>query len=375
MLQLQQFLLDHPNNYAELLSEKPYCIDIKEKGKLRLFKYNQIASDFSNPLVRECRGIILEVDTWRVVCYPYNKFGNYGESYCPELDWSTTRVLTKIDGSLIKLYYYDGWNIATNGTIDAYDAEIESFGDAMPYHSFGELALVAFDKYIKRENWYQVFTIDNTYMFELTSPYNKVVVPHNEIDITFIGVRNNITYQEEYIGNHKLAELFPIPNQYPLHSLEDCINAAFILPFSEEGYVAVDGNFNRVKIKSPAYVAVHHLKGEGGVSVSRAIDLIKLGELDEFLNYFPEFKEIILEIKDSYNKVINKLACDFTDYLSLRDSFINRKEMAIWNMKNCVYPSLQFSLADNKYVSFKDAFNDISNKTIIELMTKVSKEK
>jgi hypothetical protein len=36
----------------------------------------------------------------------------------------------------------------------------------------------------------------------------------------------------------------------------------------DEGYVIVDANFNRVKVKKPAYVAVHHLKGKSTSIIS-----------------------------------------------------------------------------------------------------------
>jgi hypothetical protein len=373
MLNLQQFLLDHPNNYKELLAEKPYCIDIKEKGNLRLFKYNQIASDFNNPLVRECRGIILEVDTWMIVAYPFKKFDNYGQDSCDKIDWNTAIVSEKIDGSLIKFYYYDNkWNIATNGTIDAFDAQIESFGNILPYKSFGELVIsVLQNKGLEPDLLDALLDREYTYMFELTSPYTKVVVPHEKVDLHFLGCRDNNTFKEESFYLHPLSKIFSIPKTYSLSSLQDCIDSASKLPFSEEGYVAVDNNFNRVKIKSPAYVAVHHLKGEGGISISRAIDLIKLGEIEEFLNYFPEFKSIIMEIKNKYDLLVKRLYGDYSTYFCIKGDFANRKEMALWNMKNCLYPSIQFSMADHKYECFDDAFKDIKNDTLIELMKKV----
>ena len=79
MLNLQRFIFAH-ENWRELLAAKPYCIKIVEEGNLVLFKYSQIDSDFFNPIVQECRGIILEKDTWRVVAYAFRKFGNFGEA-------------------------------------------------------------------------------------------------------------------------------------------------------------------------------------------------------------------------------------------------------------------------------------------------------
>ena len=63
-----------------------------------MLKYSQIDSDFNLRIVRECRGLILDEDTLEVVCHPFDKFGNYGESYCPEIDWKSCYVTEKIDG-------------------------------------------------------------------------------------------------------------------------------------------------------------------------------------------------------------------------------------------------------------------------------------
>ena len=140
MIELQKFIINH-KNWEEELQAEPYCIKITRDGPYIMFKYNQIESDFSNPLVRECRGIILKEGTFEVVCHAFDKFGNYGESYAPEIDWETAVVQEKCDGSLIKIWYDDDdWHISTNGTIDAFKAFTDggerSFGDlvieAMP---------------------------------------------------------------------------------------------------------------------------------------------------------------------------------------------------------------------------------------------------
>ena len=140
MLNLQTFIREN-ENWKELISEKPYCIKVTEKEDLVCFKYSQIDSDFNEPLVRECRGIILEKDTWNVVAYAFNKFFNFGESYADEIDWASARVLEKVDGSLIKIYYYNGWRVGTNSTIDADDAKLL----APPYETFMDLFSAAAD--------------------------------------------------------------------------------------------------------------------------------------------------------------------------------------------------------------------------------------
>ena len=79
--ELGRFCAEH-NDWEELLTQEPYCMKIKEDGPYVIFNYDQIRSDFNNPLVREARGIIFRKGKWDYpVCWAFNKFGNYGESY------------------------------------------------------------------------------------------------------------------------------------------------------------------------------------------------------------------------------------------------------------------------------------------------------
>ena len=91
--------IDKHDNWKELLQEAPYFLDIKEEDGFTLLKYNQINSDFSQDIVKECRGIILD-SNHKIVCWPFSKFFNYGESNADEIDWSSARVQEKIDGCL-----------------------------------------------------------------------------------------------------------------------------------------------------------------------------------------------------------------------------------------------------------------------------------
>ena len=195
-MKLLKFIKEH-NDWEELLSKKPYCIKIKKDDGYTMLSYNQIDSDFYNPIVRECRGIILDSNTFEPVCVPFYKFGNYGEGYVPEIDWASAKTQEKIDGSLIKVWYDKGkWRVSTNNTINAYKCDlgqVDLLKLDCPYNSFGEL----FDE-AKAQARLDFNNLDKnyTYMFELVSPYNKVVVPYDEIAIYHIGTRHNKTFKE-----------------------------------------------------------------------------------------------------------------------------------------------------------------------------------
>lgn len=359
MLKIVEFIKANPN-WKELIQKKPYCIEIKETDDLILLKYDQINSDFSNEMVRECRGIILS-DTFIPVCIPFFKFGNYGESYCPEIDWASARVQEKIDGSLIKVWWYNGeWRVSTNGSIDAYKAEIKNvltMADEK-FKTFGDL----FDE-AKKNAGLDFDRLDQcrTYMFELISPYNKIVVPYEETTLYHIGTRDRWSYEEfnEDIGVQK-------PKEYNLHTIEECIEATKKMPFNEEGYVVVDKNWNRIKVKSPAYVAAHHLKGNGEPNILSLIELIRINETEEFLNYFPEYRQVI----EVYENKIESIIYGLEHYIKALSGtvFETQKDFAL-AVKDLPFASYYF-LWKQKGTLPRDWFWSLTNNKIKEILSK-----
>lgn len=168
------------------------------------------------------------------------------------------------------------------------------------------------------------------YTFELVSPLTKVVVPYEKTDIYLIGVRNMLTLEE--IQPMSVFNLSHIkrPRQFPLNTLEDCLKATEQMGYDEEGFVVVDKNWNRVKIKSPAYVAAHHLKNNGAVSRKRILEIIEQGEQDEFLGYFPEYKKYFDEIEKLKTAYIIECARAVVE-IDLKKTVdkANRKDLAL----------------------------------------------
>lgn len=307
------FCAEH-EDYLELLAAKPYCIRIREDGPYIIFNYDQIRSDFNNPIVQEARGIIFRKGFWEhPVCWAFNKFGNFGEPWVKEIDWSTAFVSEKIDGSLIKYFYDDGdWHIATNGTIDAFKAEL---GDVrMP--NFGMYFVNTLYKYYGYLADFENDLDKNlTYMFELVGPYNRVVIPYDESAIYFLGARNKFTGEEfncsSLIAGALQMGRFSLPTQYSLSSLSDCLKAAELKSWDDEGFVACDAQFNRVKIKSPAYVLAHYARNNNVINRKHLINVILANEVEEFICYASDYKEELERVQrlmKAYCKVGDQIA-------------------------------------------------------------------
>lgn len=292
-----------------------YGITIKEEFPYSIFNYG-IGSDFSNPIVQESRGIIINTVTLEVVCFPFRKFGNYNESYADKIDWITARVQDKIDGSIVKMWFGNGkWIFSTNSMIYADKA----IANAVTGETFMDIIKKA-DNFQDIEKVKEILDKDLTYIFELVSPETQVVIKYEKPHLFHIGTKSNITGKEliEDIGIEK-------PKEYPLKSLDDCLNAAVKINQSQdgevhsvkkEGYVVVDGNWNRIKIKSPDYLMLHHLSSNANFSKERIVGLIRnktmsvadiCEEFPNFAHYFKYYDFKVSELEYQANTF-----CDLT---------------------------------------------------------------
>ena len=272
---------------------------------LVLLKYNQVESDFSKPIVRECRGLVLdEADDWRVVCRAFDKFFNYGEPGAAEIDWGTARVQEKLDGSLTTLYAYAGrWHVATSGSPDAagdVHGSDRTFDDYF-WETFRSSAGSLPD----------VLTYGHmTFSFELMGPANRIIVEHREPWLRLLSCRHLRTGEQYNPSIWSSLVNIPAVRSFPLTSWAE-IQATFadMSPLSQEGYVVVDGAFNRVKVKSPAYVALHHAKD--GLSERAFVDIARRGETSEVEAAFPEVAARLNEVRAGIVALRSIVANDF----------------------------------------------------------------
>lgn len=286
------------------LKEK-YGISVSDKyDDIVVLNYSQIDSPKFDPLVRECRGLILEKCSWNVVARSFDRFFNFGE--CPNAnryDIARAKVQEKLDGSLVTAYWrYNKWNFATRKM--AFAEGENSFGV-----SFRQVIDKAFD--VKRLN--DSVKEDWCPIFELTSPETRVVKRYSDYNLNLIGCRNRFSGEElTSVQLDKMAEILrlPRPKQYSVASFDEAIKNSRELPELDEGYVCVwdndaelPGSFYRLKIKNPAYLAVAHMRDNGEHSEKRIICLVMLNEQEEYLSYFPEDRQLFQKYVDVWKKI------------------------------------------------------------------------
>lgn len=313
MLKIQEFILAH-DNWRELLADAPYNLKISEDDGYVLFKYNQIASDFNEEICKEARGLILDTqDNFRVVRYAFKKFFNVDEGFAARLNWDTAVATEKIDGSIMSVWFARGkWHLSTNGTIDAFKAELNGVG---PYKTFGELfesvlPLSTFANYNKHRCW----------TFELVSPYNKVVIDYPETKVYLLSVRDMDSLEELTLDAVEMladANGLTVPERYDLNNEADYRKVVEQMPEGHEGIVVRDANGERVKIKTLLYFEMHRAKNNGVITLERIVSLIRANDHYEFLSYFPEYQSVFDDVKrqiDHSEVVVEKVRQDVAEW-------------------------------------------------------------
>ena len=300
---VQSLMQEQPTQWDTTL-ENDYKIKIVRDGDVASLKYDQLESPMGEPIVQQCRGMVVNVTRRQALAWPYNKFWNHGEALAATIDWATARVQEKLDGSLMILHWRDDeWTVASSGHPSAggsFGADTRTFREAfwsiMNAHGIDVQAL---DR-------------ETTYMLELCDAPNRVVVNHEKPRLVLHGARTLESGEELTASELALKAMgagLELVRSFPISTASDALAAAETLdPIQQEGFVVVDGAFNRVKIKSSRYVILHHMKGEA--TPRRAIELWQTGETGELLAHFPEMAPVILSIHERLDEVARRAAAE-----------------------------------------------------------------
>lgn len=374
MLHIQNFIIN--NGLAKAITEFNLKSRIYEHKIL--LKYDQLSTPtlMAKKEVQECRGLILERNTWKVMSLAFTKFFNSEEGNAHKVDWDTAHVLEKLDGTCIQVYYDWNdmtWYAGTTGTANG-EGEVNNKTGT----TFNELFWTTVKQKYNLDA--SKFNAGYTYVFELTTPYNIVVKPHGESSATLLTVRNLETLKEvPFEALTGIADSLGVPRvkSYDLNAknVGALLRTFENMVWHDEGYVVVDANFNRVKIKNPAYVAVHHLKGK--TAEHNIMTIVKTNEIEEFAATFPDRKDELVKLKENYDALVAKLNYVWDELQAFRPKNITPQEKkkyatAVFEVcgKNDVknFTGLYFGLADGKVSSVEDFIVNYDDKALYKIL-------
>ncbi len=218
-----------------------------------MLNYDQIASDMTQAICRECRALILSADFQTVVSRSFPKFFNQGEPNGADIeakfDWSAFAAQEKRDGTLICLYHWRGaWQIATKGRADA--------SGQVNVHplTFAELTRrTAAEQCGGWEAFCGALNPDVFYSFELTGLLNRILVAYPVHEMRLLAAWERNTQEEIPVAG--LPSPAPLVKTYPIAALADLADYLNRFgPHELEGAVLVDRSGIRLKVKNAAYL-------------------------------------------------------------------------------------------------------------------------
>ena len=297
------------------------------------------------------------------------RFFNHGQGAAADIDWKDPNlaILEKLDGTLC-IVYYDPftfkWCVATRAVSEA---DLIMDNGLFTFRSLFEKAVqetcgYAFDDL---SSYLDKFY---TYCFELTTPYNRIVVDYKVCGITLLSARSLRTMSED--NPHQLGIVtvlkVPVVQAHTYTSVEELVNWVSSLdPSEHEGVVVRDSQFNRIKIKNAAYVAANKLRETLGTSPRNCLELILLGKEDDAVSFLPEdIVKNLLSMKVKYREWLDMEEFSYSKILKEATSILpkDKKTFAITlNQYPTAFKPAYFSIFDGRADNIKD-FIEIQKK-------------
>lgn len=320
MLLVQKYLENH--TFGDLARDHGVYASFSKSGHKFSLNYDQIEAKESDPLAQECRGLILATEDDRILmgevahdgkltrdnlspgkttilAYPMKRFFNYGQGSAAQIDWSDSKlsVLEKLDGTLCIVYwdpFISAWCVATRSVPEA---DLLMDNGIFTFRTLFEKAVkdtsgLDFDDFTKK------LDIHHTYCFELTTPYNRIVVEYKNNGVTLLAARDMISLLEVYPDQCMIVKegIVPAVQAYAPTSVDELVSwVSSLNPMEHEGVVVRDSHFNRIKVKNAAYVAYNKVRDTLSTSERNCVELILAEKDDDVIPFLPE--EIVKNIQ------------------------------------------------------------------------------
>jgi hypothetical protein len=294
------------NEVKDIISKD---VDVKESiecPSLYMLVYDNDRSDFMNSAVRNCRGIILEKDTNKVVCYTFNKKG------CITVE-DSDKIYESIDGTHIKLYYYNGgWHKSTTRCIDAYNAYWYS------NKSFGEL----FDECNSGQINYDILNKEYCYGFVICHKENRIVTKYDENRLVHVCTRNMSKEDFPYID-------VDIGVDVPMELSKDCLMEYENNNPDKEGLIVwKDGIHNKIKFES--YTMIKNLRVNSNNPLYEYVSNVCSGNKDKYIDVYGERKVDFIDYDRKLGNIVYRLHNSYMDYHVNRIKILGQINKMYW---------------------------------------------
>lgn len=288
-----------------------YSLEVQKHPKFpQLLWFGNSGSNLQEPLVRQCRGLVLDqYDNWNVAARPLDHIPEWSEPGAPKLDQNKLRVLDKIDGHSCYLYYYDGWYVGSNRNVDASElipglnqtlAEVfwstflNTPGYRLPPQSFGSCT----------------FTWEITGKHLTRVAYKSIEGIGGGNRLTLTGIRLNSNGEEKDPADFCNQGIRPYHAAYedptPFKNLKDVLDAVVDCGLSySEGVVVVDDKWSRVAVTHPEYNTARSLREQ--LSLEWIINNTRAKQHTSIYPYAPDWMPLQAIVAKSYSDLIQRI--------------------------------------------------------------------
>lgn len=364
---MQPIVIDYlrTHTFAQLEDEHGVCARSSATLDKFSLNYDQIQAKNGDRVSEQCRGLVIRPRAWRglreqdverfpddvnakdarwrhtvfssgfdVLAWPMCRFYNFGDSAAAPIDWAdpTLRVYEKVDGTCIIVYWdpvHDRWHCATRSVPEA-DLPIRAGDMEIGDMTFAQLFLKALiatreetsgtpvDWPVNGPDKVVHLSKEVTYVFELVSRHNQVVVEYPDPRVYLLAARHVPTGREIPIEEIRMEHVRR-PRTWPLKdavAVGAFVNSAS--PRDLEGAVACTTNepsFPRQKIKSMGYVLAHKSKDTVTSSPRNALEAIIKEIIDDVIAIVPkEVGDKMLRMQGAYAQLCHGIDHNFVRF-------------------------------------------------------------
>lgn len=326
----------------------PYIKDnsqftVMDRGPFTIVDYHfQAPGSFDGPdakILRECRGLIFDTTSKKILGRRFHKFFNVNEK--PETHIGTlpfddsTLVMSKLDGSMISPVAVDGnfnnirWTTRKGITTKAMEAE--AFVARNPvYAKFARELLV--------QGWNPIF--------EYVGPSNRIVVDYKEESLILLAVRDIVWgdyMMHAAVSDYGKEFSIPVVPTFPASigaSPEKHVEG-WRQETDREGYVLRFFDGSMVKIKNEWYVRLHRTK-ETLDNPRLLVQSILEQKTDDLISLVPDADAAIITQRETefwgvLRAMMDSVQSDFNHY----HSAFSRKDFALGPAKNLPVPRMR----------------------------------
>lgn len=297
MAELLELLKDHDFNTVKDIM-KSFNVNTKQHKNLYMLYFSDDA-DFSDKIVRQANGAILEKNTNKLIHYSFEKtYEGFTEDIMSKDPYEKQKlknfsILPYFEGSLIKVFYHDNqWRIGTSRFIDASNTKWTSKKSFMEL--FKEALKVCF--LVEYEQFIETLIPENCYTFLLQHPENKLVcnVEHPMIfqinSFNLVNMKENLVEEDNFKLNNAVIDQTVNFNYMVYNKLED-------------------GTIERIKVLTNDFYTRLHLRGnDPNINVTYINKTLLIPELSfEYKRLFPEHKTNFEQVDKAIENTVKNI--------------------------------------------------------------------